>query len=506
MKRINVTLISPSKVLSAYKNNSEYQTWIDTCIAQGVWGASGNYSIEVLDATAELEAKRQAAEVTPKSVFDSHFNNTSNPHSVTKAQIGLSNVDNTSDANKPISSATQSALDLKENTANRGALNGYAPLEAGKVPSAYLPSYVDEVLEFSQLSQFPTTGEQSVVYLALDTNKAYRWSGSTYVEVSPSDVNSVNGFTGIVTLQKSDLGLGSVDNVSAANLRTRSTHTGNETVLSWNESSTPSVPSVGVSTYVKDVGGRQMFAQIGKSGVDYSFQPFFARNAVFAFKANGNATTSTVFGGAAPTGNGTATIRNVATTNFFTWMRRVGYVSAATGNASSGLRSTVLQFGIGNGTGRGGFHFVARFGISDATLATGARLFVGLTSSNAVLGNAEPSSFTNIIGVGLDAADTTLQIMHNDGTGTATKIDLGASFPESTNTDFYELSLYCPPNGIEVDYQVVNLSTGVSTTGAIITNIPLNTQLLTWQIWRHNAATGLAVGVDVASVYLETDN
>jgi hypothetical protein len=255
MKKINVTLISPSKVLSAYKNNSEYQTWIDTCIAQGVWGASGNYSIEVLDATAELEAKRQAVEVTPKSVFDSHFNNTSNPHSVTKAQIGLSNVDNTSDANKPISSATQSALDLKESTANRGALNGYAPLEAGKVPSAYLPSYVDEVLEFSQLSQFPTTGEQSVVYLALDTNKAYRWSGSTYVEVSPSDVNSVNGFTGIVTLQKSDLGLGSVDNVSAADLRTRSTHTGNETVLSWNESSTPSVPSVGVSTYVKDVGG-----------------------------------------------------------------------------------------------------------------------------------------------------------------------------------------------------------------------------------------------------------
>lgn len=92
MKKINVTLISPSKVLSAYKNDSEYQAWIDGCIAQGVWGASGNYSIEVLDATAELEAKRQAAEVTPKSVFDLHANSTSNPHSVTKAQIGLENV------------------------------------------------------------------------------------------------------------------------------------------------------------------------------------------------------------------------------------------------------------------------------------------------------------------------------------------------------------------------------------------------------------------------------
>jgi hypothetical protein len=288
--------------------------------------------------------------------------------------------------------------------------------------------------------------------------------------------------------------------------RDRSNHTGNETVLSWNESSTPTTPSVGVSTYVKDVGGRQMFAQIGKSGVDYSFQPFFARNAVFCFKASGNTTTTSVFGGAAPTANGTTTIRNVVTTNFFTWMRRIGYVSATTNNASSGLRSAAVQFGRGNGTGRGGFHFVARFGISDATLVAGARLFVGLTSSTGVLGNADPSTFTNIIGVGLDAADTTLQIMHNDAGGSAVKIDLGASFPESTVTDFYELSLYCPPNGIEVSYQVINLSTNASASGVIISNLPISTQLLAWQIWRHNVATGLAVGIDVASVYIETDN
>ena len=40
-----------------------------------------------------------------------HLSNTSNPHSVTKSQVGLGNVDNTSDANKPISTATQTALD-----------------------------------------------------------------------------------------------------------------------------------------------------------------------------------------------------------------------------------------------------------------------------------------------------------------------------------------------------------------------------------------------------------
>jgi hypothetical protein len=108
--------------------------------------------------------------------------------------------------------------------------------------------------------------------------------------------------------------------------------------------------------------------------------------------------------------------------------------------------------------------------------------------------------------VGLDAADTTLQIIHNDGAGAATKVNLGASFPESTNTDFYELALYCSPNDTTVMYEVCNLTTGVGTSGEIIANLPLNTQLLTWQLWRHNVGTGLACGLDVASVYLETDN
>jgi fructose-specific component phosphotransferase system IIB-like protein len=308
------------------------------------------------------------------------------------------------------------------------------------------------------------------------------------------------------TINKADVGLGSVDNVSAADLRDRSTHTGNETQLTWSEGATITTPVAGLTTYAKDVGGRQMFAQRGKSGIDYSFQPFLGRNRITLHQANGNATTLTTVGAVAPTAGGTATTRNVATTNFFTWMRRAGYVSATTGNASSGLRSAVLQYGLGNGASRGGFHFVARFGISDAALATGARLFVGLTPSTGVLGNAEPSTFTNIIGVGLDAADTTLQIMHNDGAGTATKIDLGANFPESTNTDFYELALYCAPNGTTVFYEVVNLTTGIETSGSITTNLPLNTQLLAWQLWRHNVATGVAVGVDISSVYIETDN
>lgn len=62
-------------------------------------------------------------DVAAKSTMDAHVANTSNPHGVTKAQVGLGNVDNTSDANKPISTATQTALDGKvdENVAITGA-------------------------------------------------------------------------------------------------------------------------------------------------------------------------------------------------------------------------------------------------------------------------------------------------------------------------------------------------------------------------------------------------
>lgn len=134
-----------------------------------------------------------------------------------KADVGLSSVDNTSDANKPISTATQTALNAKENTANKGVANGYAGLDAaGKVPANQLPSYVDDVLEFANLAGFPATGETGKIYVALDTNKTYRWSGSAYVYITSGAVDSVAGKTGAVVLAKADVGLGSVDNTADA--------------------------------------------------------------------------------------------------------------------------------------------------------------------------------------------------------------------------------------------------------------------------------------------------
>lgn len=70
---------------------------------------------------------------------------------------------------------------------NAGAANGVATLDAnGKVPSGQLPSYVDDVLEYATKAGFPATGESGKIYVDLSTNLTWRWSGSTYVEISPS--------------------------------------------------------------------------------------------------------------------------------------------------------------------------------------------------------------------------------------------------------------------------------------------------------------------------------
>jgi hypothetical protein len=101
---------------------------------------------------------------------------------------------------------------LLYNAATSAWVNGsisdfYAPLVAGTIPSQYLPSYVDDVIEYANLAAFPATGESGKIYVTVDTRRTYRWSGSGYVEISPNDVTSVNGQTGTVALQTDDIAL-----------------------------------------------------------------------------------------------------------------------------------------------------------------------------------------------------------------------------------------------------------------------------------------------------------
>ena len=70
---------------------------------------------------------------------------------------------------------------------SKGNPNGLASLnESGVIPSAQLPSYVDDVIEVTQYDQLPETGESGKIYIVTSTNIQYRWSGSAYVEISKS--------------------------------------------------------------------------------------------------------------------------------------------------------------------------------------------------------------------------------------------------------------------------------------------------------------------------------
>lgn len=128
-----------------------------------------------------------------------------------KTSVGLGNVDNTSDAAKPVSTAQSTAISsaksgaiqesksytdtqlteyLKINTflnTYKGKASGVAELDSsGKVPTSQLPSYVDDVLEYANLSGFPNVGEAGKIYVDKETNKTYRWSGTGYTEISAS--------------------------------------------------------------------------------------------------------------------------------------------------------------------------------------------------------------------------------------------------------------------------------------------------------------------------------
>jgi len=79
-------------------------------------------------------------------------------------------------------------------TSEKGATNGVASLVGGLVPSSQLPSFVDDVLEFADFASFPVSGETGKIYIALDTNKTFRWSGSVYVEISTdSNIYNIDG-------------------------------------------------------------------------------------------------------------------------------------------------------------------------------------------------------------------------------------------------------------------------------------------------------------------------
>lgn len=286
----------------------------------------------------------------------------------------------------------------------------------------------------------------------------------------------------------------------------------NDLTLAVNPSPTPP-PADYVKLFGKRYGpsgSRVMTAAVGPSGLDYTLQPSIWRQKISRWNPAGNSTTVPgVDGFNAPTAVGTATARNVTTTNTLTRARRLGYVSTTTAGALGGHYSTVAQSTLGTGTGVGGFFYSCRFGVSDATVQTVARTFVGLTSSVAAPTNVEPSTLTNCIGIGTNANDTNYYIYYG-GSVAQTRIDLGASFPVN-NSSLIDFTLWSPPNANGIVYYYVEIvgttttASGVLGPGTAGTTLPLNTTLLAHRAWRTNNTAAAAIGIDISSIYIETD-
>ena len=127
---------------------------------------NGTISVNTNGTAAEVAvAGLGSAAYTASTAYTpaAHATNKSNPHNVTASQVG--------------------AIP----TSQKGAKNGVAELDAnGFVPSSQLPSYVDDVLEYTAKANFPKTGETGKIYVDKTTNLTWRWGGTAYVEISPS--------------------------------------------------------------------------------------------------------------------------------------------------------------------------------------------------------------------------------------------------------------------------------------------------------------------------------
>lgn len=193
-----------------------------------------------------------------------------------------------------------------------------------------------------------------------------------------------------------------------------------------------------------------------------------------------NSTTEVTSGGVTIATTGSTIARSVASTNVATKQIRKGfYASVVSTGRFTGTRGSALLWYIG-----GGFRYVCEVYISDTAYGSGCRQFYGMigqTTDLTYTDSVTVASMNNIIGVGSDAADTNLQIFHNDNTASCTKVDLGASFPANRTagaamTTTYKIELYNAFNSTTVLYRVTNNETGATAEGTLSSNLPADTQ------------------------------
>lgn len=236
----------------------------------------------------------------------------------------------------------------------------------------------------------------------------------------------------------------------------------------------------------------------------------------FRFVPTVGATSVTGDGTLPVVATGTATGIFTGTANIWEKMPRIdARVTTASATAVAGFRRNQVFFTAGRAAAApGGFYAAILWGPGrDYVLPSTHRACCGVLTDVGAPTDVQPSSLVNGIWMGWDAADANVQMMHNDGTGTATKIDLGASFPVpgATVIEVYLLELYSPNSLTQaVQYRVTLLNTTAKTaaqtaTGTITTNLPSVTTMLAPRVWCSVGGTSSQVSTSLFGMHIRTE-
>lgn len=271
-------------------------------------------------------------------------------------------------------------------------------------------------------------------------------------------------------------------------------------------STQPASPTKGLTLFTRSKA-RRLPAVVGPSGQDTSLQPGLFANRVARVNAV-NGAAPTVDGIGISTTTSVTTVTN-ATTNFYTSMVRSRYQSSTTASTAGGFRSSNAQWFTSSTANLGGFFFVARFGVALVPSSTQTQWFIGLSSTTGALSaTANPTSLFNLIGFGADLTHTTIRFIQNAGTGTATSVDLGANFPSKTAaTYFYEVRMFAAAGaGQTLTWSATRLNDSLYAEGTATTSLPALGTALALQVNIGNGTQAAAAGLDIQSIYIETDN
>ena len=282
---------------------------------------------------------------------------------------------------------------------------------------------------------------------------------------------------------------------------------GNQLRLEATTSFTAPVAS-GVKLLARVDAGRTIPAFLSQDGVTRDLQTSLARSAMMIWRPRFGTVNMSFLGGDPPSAVGTATLAGIATTNLYTYSPKLEYLvtTAATTAIAGFIGYTPMVTVGGPSAGRGGFHFVGRWGPATGVATTTNRALFGLALTTAVPTDVEPSTSVSCVIMGWDAADANIQIMHNDGTAACTKVNLGASFPVPTadRTALYELALYSPKGVTQsVNWLVTDLNSLATAGGTISTDMPAATAILSPRGWMSVGGTSSVIGLGLHSLMLD---